>query len=228
MTDESEPRDAQLLTSAQLRTPRAAAYAGIVFAVLTIAWMTLLQTSLPADPPTDPRWLTDAEDRASVAAALVPFAAIAFLWFIGVLRDLLGRREDQFFGTIFFGSGLLVVVGMFVWVGVVAAALVSSNAAPDRFADSAAYVFAGALIEVLGTEVILRMFGVFMFSSATMWSRTAVMPRWLVILTYVGALVLLIGGDRLGPTRFAIPVWVLIVSLTILVVRRHIAAEVDD
>ena len=228
MTDESEPRDAQLLTSAQLRTPRAAAYAGIVFAVLTIVWMMLLQTSLPADPPTDPRWLTDDETRVTVAVTLVPFAAIAFLWFIGVLRDLLGRREDQFFGTVFFGSGLLFVAGVFVWVGVVAAALVSSNAAPDRFAESTAYVFAGSMIEVLGTEVILRMFGVFMFSSATMWARTRVMPRWLVIVTYVGALVLLIGGPVLGPVRMAIPVWVLVVSLTILIVRRRIAADLSD
>ena len=33
-------------------------------------------------------------------------------------RDLLGRREDQFFGTVFFGSGLLFLAGVFVWVGV--------------------------------------------------------------------------------------------------------------
>ena len=92
MTDESKLPDEQLLTSAQLRTPRAAAYAGIVFAVLTIVSELLLQTSLPADPPTDPRWLTDAGDRVTVAVTLVPFAAIAFLWFIGVLRDLLGRE----------------------------------------------------------------------------------------------------------------------------------------
>lgn len=54
------------------------------------------------------------------------------------------------------------------------------------------------------------------------------MPRWLVIVTYVGAVVLLIGGDRLGALRLAIPVWVLIVSLTILVVQRRSTAEAND
>ena len=54
------------------------------------------------------------------------------------------------------------------------------------------------------------------------------MPRWLVILTYVGALLLLIGGDRISPVRLAIPLWVLVVSVTILAVRRHIVAEVGD
>ena len=38
---------------------------------------------------------------------LIPFAGIAFLWFIGVLRDRLGEQEDRFFATVFFGSGLL-------------------------------------------------------------------------------------------------------------------------
>jgi hypothetical protein len=42
-----------------------------------------------------------------LALYLVPFAGIAFLWFIGVLRDRLGELEDRFFATVFFGSGLL-------------------------------------------------------------------------------------------------------------------------
>ena len=224
MTDKLEPLeplDSHPLIVAQLRTPRSAAFAGIVFAVLTIVVEILLQGSIPADPPTDPGWLTDDEDRVTVAVALVPFAAIAFLWFIGVLRDLLGRREDQFFSTVFLGSGLLFLGGLFVWIGVIASALASSNAAPDRFAESPAYVFAGSMIEVLGSEVILRMGGVFMFSSATMWWRTRVMPRWLVILTFVGALAFLIGGPALEPARLAFPVWVLIVSIMIFVYHRR-------
>jgi len=37
----------------------------------------------------------------------VPFAGIAFLSFIGILRDRLGQLEDRFFTTVFLGSGLL-------------------------------------------------------------------------------------------------------------------------
>ena len=205
----------------RLRTPHSAALAGIVFAVLTIVAMVLLQTAIPSDPPTDAGWLS--EDRAQVTAAvtLMPFAAVAFLWFIGVLRDLLGREEDQFFGTIFLGSGLLFLGAMFVWVGAIAAALASSNASPTEFDASPAYVFAGSLIDVMGSDVILRMAGVFMFSSATMWSRTEVMPRWVVILTFVGGLILLIGGPALGGVRVAFPAWVLLVSIMILVGDRQ-------
>lgn len=33
-------------------------------------------------------------------------AGIAFLWFIGVIRDRSGAHEDRFFATVFLGSGL--------------------------------------------------------------------------------------------------------------------------
>ena len=42
-----------------------------------------------------------------MAVNLVPFAGIAFLWFIGVLRDRLGALEDRFFATVFLGLGML-------------------------------------------------------------------------------------------------------------------------
>ena len=45
----------------------------------------------------------------SLALNLLPFARIAFLWLIAVLRDRLGELEDRFFTTVFLGSGLLFV-----------------------------------------------------------------------------------------------------------------------
>jgi hypothetical protein len=51
------------------------------------------------------------------ALTLVPFAGIAFLWFMGVVRSHLGRLEDQFFSTVFYGSGLLFLAMLFTLVG---------------------------------------------------------------------------------------------------------------
>ncbi|MGI9539891.1 MAG: hypothetical protein ACR2N6_07065 [Miltoncostaeaceae bacterium] len=199
MAVESRSSGNRPLTEPRLRTPRSAAVAGIVFAVVTIVFMALIRTAIPAGPPTDPGWLTEDEGQVSGEVTLVPFAAIAFLWFIGVLRDLLGGREDQFFASIFLSGGLLFLGGMFVWVGAVAAALASSNASPVEFAESPAYVLVSSLIKVMGSDVILPMAGVFMFSAAMMWLRTKVMPRWVVIVTFIGALVLLVRrpGSRL-------------------------------
>ena len=122
-----------LHTGSPLRTPRAAAVAGIVFSVLLIAAFVLLRISVPAQPGEAGAWLTDPGKRAAVAIALnlVPFSGIAFLWFIGVLRDRIGEREDRFFATVFLGSGLLFVSMLFVGAavagGLIAAASRSSG-----------------------------------------------------------------------------------------------------
>ena len=98
-----------LAVRSALKTPRAAALAGIVFSVLLITALTLLRVSVPANPAVAGGWLTDSGKRAAVAVGLnlIPFAGIAFLWFIGVIRDRIGAHEDRFFATVFLGSGLL-------------------------------------------------------------------------------------------------------------------------
>src|SRR5207244_6006962 len=83
--------------------PRAAAIAGILFALLLTAALVLVRVGAPPDSGDTGAWLTDPSSRRLVALALnlVPFAGIAFLWFIGVVRDRIGQREDRFFATVF-------------------------------------------------------------------------------------------------------------------------------
>ena len=100
----------------QVRSPRSAALAGILFSLLLVTSMILLGTGAIVD--TDEigtEWLEAGSATASVVLVLIPFAGIAFLWFTGVMRDLLGDREDKFFATVFLGSGIILVVMMFVW-----------------------------------------------------------------------------------------------------------------
>ncbi len=96
---------------AGLRTPRAAAIAGIIFSGLLIYSLWLLRLSVPANPLEAGEWLKSEARGVGFALNLVPFAGIAFLWFIAVLRDRLGKQEDQFFATVFLGSGLLFLGG---------------------------------------------------------------------------------------------------------------------
>ena len=79
----------------------------MAFSVLLIVVFWLLRTSIPADPQEPGSWLNSNSGSVTLALNLMPFAGIAFLWFIGVLRDRLGQQEDRFFATVFFGSGLL-------------------------------------------------------------------------------------------------------------------------
>ena len=106
--------DNSALTRTQLKTPKAAAIAGIVFSLLLVAIFWLLRRSIPDDPLEIGTWLvTELAKTVALALNLVPFAGVAFLWFIGVLRDRLGQEEDRFFASVFFGSALLFLAMLF-------------------------------------------------------------------------------------------------------------------
>ena len=71
------------LTRAGLKTPRAAAIAGIVFSILFIISLVLIRISVPSNPQYAGTWPSSGWKTVSFALHLLPFAGIAFLWFIG-------------------------------------------------------------------------------------------------------------------------------------------------
>ena len=92
------------LARMKLKTPRAAAIAGILFALLYGAGLVLIRLSVPADQAADSAWLDTNSRSLALGLNLAPYAGIAFLWFIGVIRDRLGDLEDRFFATVFLGT----------------------------------------------------------------------------------------------------------------------------
>ncbi len=101
------------LSRKRLTTPPAAAVVGILFSLLLIASLVLLCLAVPANPHDAGAWLSGGATITTFALQLLPFPGIAFLWFIGVVRDRLGQNEDKYFATVFFGSGLLFLALMF-------------------------------------------------------------------------------------------------------------------
>jgi hypothetical protein len=200
----------------QLTTPRAAAAAGVLFALLFGATLILIRVKMPEGVGDSTEWLDSQKDGISTATKLMPFAGITFLWFIGVVRDNLGRYEDRFFASVLLGSGLLFLAMMFVSTAV-AAALVATNAGVTDPAAHVAVIAFGKMIVVSAAKTYaIRMAAVFMISLATIWLKTGLMPRWLVAVSYLVALGLLIAGDVSMWLTLAFPVWVLVVSGLIL------------
>jgi hypothetical protein len=97
----------------RLKAPRAGAIAGIVFSILLIISLVLIRVSVPATQGDAGTWLSSSGKSIRLALNLLPFAGIAFLWFIGVMRDRMGAQEDRFFSTVFLGSGLLFLAMIF-------------------------------------------------------------------------------------------------------------------
>ena len=208
------------LTRQALKTPRAAAVAGIIFAVLITIGMVLMRLALPEDlSGTDTAaWLQGNTATISLALTLVPFAGIAFLWFMGVVRDRLGKLEDQFFSTVFFGSGLLFLAMMFASAAVAGGTLTSYATAADTLIKSDVILFGRAIMYTIMKVYAIRMAGVFMISLATIWIRTRVMPRLFVFLTYALALLLLVSSDLTSWLILVFPAWVFVISMFILIV----------
>ena len=207
----------QTLTRGTLKTPRAAAIAGILFSVLLIAIIALLRMAVPADPGESGAWLSTNAKTVVLALNLVPFDGIAFLWFIGVLRDRLGQREDRFFATVFFGSGLLFLAMLFAAAAIIGALVLVSAAAPTELVGSPTFHFARATAYIIANVYGIKMAGVFMISTSTVAITTRFAPRWMAILGYVLAVILLFGSAAMAWSIVVLPAWVLLVSIHILV-----------
>ena len=205
------------LIRARLKTPRAAAFAGILFSVLLSTALILFRLSVRADPLEAGAWLKTSSNTVALALNLVPFAGIAFLWFIGVLRDRLGELEDRFFATVFLGSGLLFLALLFGSAAIAGGIILSYIAQPQGFVDSRTFDFARAFFHELINLYVVKMASVFMISTSMIGLRTGFTPRWSAFLGFACALLLLLSGRHTDWAFIVFPLWVLLVSIYILI-----------
>ncbi len=171
--------------------------------------------AIPTDLSAPGTWLTEPGRRTAVRFAidLVPFSGIAFLWFLGVLRNRLGELEDQFFATVFFASGLLFVACLFT-AAAMTSALLQSLVAGN--VDSETYYFGRQVIDALLNLFAMKMAAVFIFSICTIGLRTAIFPRWVAFTGYACGVVLLMIIANWRWITLIFPAWILLVSLQIL------------
>ncbi len=203
-----------------LETPRSAGIAGLAFAALFIVSLVLMRVH-PTSGSTaaEIRNFYLRENGGTVAVVgvyLVPFAGIAFLWFIAVVRNLIGDREDRFFSTVFLGSGLLFVAMLFIAAGVGGAVLTAVKARHDPVPSAETVVTIRALAFGFLFIYAVRMAAVFMIVVSTIGRRLGVLPRWLVGVGYLAALVLILNVFYVESLILVFPVWVIAVSVVIL------------
>jgi len=213
------------VTSAKLRTPKAAAIAGIAFSVLSITFFWLVRLSIPTDPMESGEWIATSGHRVAVALNLVPFCGVAFLWFIGVIRDRLGQLEDRFFATVFFGSALLFLSMFFAAAAAIGAIVLIASVQANELMNSATFRFARAFAYIVMNVYAIKMAAVFMISTSTVAFYTTFVPRWIAYMGYALALVLLFGSFYIGWGLLVLPVWVLLISIYILIDKLQRTSE---
>ena len=214
--------DPPRLTARFWRSRRSVALAGIAFAVLLLAAMTMMRLALSEGSLQSLQ--TDSQRRSLIRLSLnlVPFAGIAFLWFIGVIREQVGAVEDRLFSTVFLGSGLLFLAMMFAGA-VTTTSLMEMVSGPNVSAEL--WFYGRDSTHALVSVYALRMAAVFTLSVSTLGLRTSAMPRWVAYLGYLSAVVLLFAAAEHEWTQLIFPAWVLLVSIVILFTRPIRAAD---
>jgi hypothetical protein len=203
-------------TRAGLRTPKAAAIAGLLFSVLLVAIFLLLRFAIPADPREPGAWLSGGLARVELAINLIPFAGIAFLWFIGVLRDRLGQSEDRFFATVFLGSGLLFLSMLLILAAFTGGMVAAFETQPQAMTDSATFYFVRSAIYSIANIYMAKMAAVFMMTTSMVAIHAGIAPRWLAIVGFTLAPLLLFGSYYITWICVLFPLWVMFISAYVL------------
>ena len=206
------------ITRARAKTPRAAAIAGILFSVLLITSLVLIKISVPVSPLDVGEWLSGDSKAVGLALNLVPFAGVAFLWFIGVVRDRLAEHEDRLFATVFLGSGLLFLATLFTSAAIAGGIISLYGATPGILVDAAIYTYGRLVSYEIMNVYALKMAGVFMLSTCSLSLRTGIFPRWMAYLGIVLALLLMLSLGLLSAawSPLLFPLWILLISVYIL------------
>ena len=211
-----------------LKTPRAAGIAGIVFCMLTITSHLLIRSAIPPYGQGTAGEVVKHSQTISRSLNLIPFAGIAFLWFIAVLRDHLGELEDRFFATVFLGSGLLYVAMFFATAALAGGLLEVLRGGTENLVQSGTYAVIRAEIDQMLNVYGIKMAGVFMMSFSAISLRTRIMPRWIALLGFTLALLLLLSIGTLAWAPMVFPLWVFLISIRILIGKFRSAPKADQ
>jgi hypothetical protein len=209
----------------RLRTPRAAAIAGIIFSLLFAASLILVWVSIPANPLGPATPVIKHLKIISFSLNLLPFAGIAFLWFIAVMRDRLGEREDRFFATVFLGSGLLFIAMVFNAAASAGGIILVLRSGSENLIQTGAYALGRAEIQQTMHIYAMKMAAVFMTTISRISLQTRVFPHWMAFLGYVLALILLLSVGTIEWIPLVFPLWVLLISAYILTENLHGQSE---
>jgi hypothetical protein len=196
--------------------------AAIVFAVLFVVGF-LMVSDTPDGDESNARWVRYYADSGNrrmivIGVILLTLAAIAFLIFLGILRERLrgAAAGSEWIATVAFASGVVFVAMLAVFAigqGSVAASVVFGDAPVPRDADlMRTFVSAGfGAILLFGATTA----GLLIVTTSVVSGRTALLPRWLVVSSYVAGVIVFLGGLLFVPIVLFL-LWMLAVGIVMI------------
>jgi hypothetical protein len=162
-----------------------------------------------------------------VGLYVMPFAGMAFVWFIVALRmweEGTTHRRSVLQSNLQLISGIVYVALFFV--GAAASAVVAGSV---QFADGEIDPDFARQFPVFGTTVIFvfafRMAAMFVFTTSAILLRAGVLPRWFAWSGYAVATFLLLSASFVQWFVLVFPIWLLVLSTLLLRTARRIDPE---
>jgi hypothetical protein len=226
MTDEASVEGRSLRQAAILT-----AAVGIAFSVLFGAAFLLL-TGVPGPEAGDAAitaYYTAGEQTTVTVVGLyiMPFAGMAFLWFIVALRMWAAasvRSQSVLQSNLQLVSGIIFVALFFT--GAAASAVTAVSA---QLSDSPVDPAAARQILVYGQTLItffaMRMAAMFVLTTSGIGRSAGILPRWFSLVGFAVGLVLLLQASFEPVVVLVFPAWVLALSIILLRVARAIPRE---
>lgn len=225
----AEERDPATLRRAAIITASCA----IAHGVLLIVAFYLLKTRAPFGGASDEQirnFYADPNNRRLVLVAgiyLVPFSAIAFVWFIVALRMWEAnsvKRMNQLFANIQLVTGIIYVTLLLcagAALSVVATGLEFTDAALDPAYARQFPQFGATLFLTLS----MRMAATFVFATSNLLRREGILPRWFLTIGIVVGLLLLLSASISSWLVIVFPTWLVVLGLILLDRARKLEGE---
>jgi hypothetical protein len=217
------------------RSLRRAAYltaaVGIAHALLFILAYLLLQGT-PGAKASDAELVQfytvgDRRRLIIVGLYLMPFAAIAFLWFIVALRMWIAYSAIRV--SVLLSNVQLVAGIIYIALFLTAAAALSAMSASIEFAESGVDASeARQFLQFSNTMVLvlaMRMAAIFVFTTSNIGRTSGVLPRWFIYAGFAVGLFLLLSASFSPLLVMAFPVWLLTLGAILLGRARRIPRD---
>ena len=205
---------------------------GAVFGVLTLLAL-WLHSTIPGARAED-RQLIDyyeaGDNRLPVLVGLyiMPFAGIAFIWFMVALRGWItavAHRVDVLLSNVQLVSGIVFLTLFFA-----AGASSGVMAASVEFSDGVIDPEVARMFPAFGSTLFIvfaaRMAAMFVITTTSIGRGSGALPKWFVWAGYLVGLFLLLSAT-LQPLLFLVfPIWTLVLSALLLLRARQLPKEI--
>ncbi len=196
-----------------LRLQRWLPLTGILAVALWVIGLLITEsTDMPADDASADQvlaWVQDNADTITIGSFLFMIGVFFFFWFLGALRERLFLAEggSAALTATTFAGGVAMAVFALGFLGGDLAAGISEDSLNATTADALHNL--GDLFFV-GAEISAA---VLLAGTGLVALQTRVLPKWLAWVSLLIALVLLIGPIGWAALIFAVPLWIIVLSI---------------